>query len=446
MDENYLENFCLTPTRGQNILDLVLCNNPSLVGQIFTLISKGISDHDLLEINIDHPYTRPQDDGPREVPYVNKFHQFDLLGADKEDWMRYEAELMNVDFDTATEGMNVKEKLAKLYEIIEEASELIFRKKEYVENGEEEKEEKEKNKVKNKIPRDVRLLMRQKHELSERIKKSNHWLKTVKLTKELEAKESELLEKYQEHKLKVEKEALGKIKKKDPKFFYSYAKKSAKTSSEVGTLVGPDGSLCSSTLDKVECLRQQYESVYTLPDKTFLVDDPQIFFNSKDVCARCSAEEVHECEDDMFESEPARLFVHGDSEEAFRRRNPAKPVKSDIFFDHTDVIDAIKKIPNGASPGPDGVPTCLLKKGATSIALMLTNVLRSSFETGEIPDILKLGLISPIHKGGSTSDPANFRPVALTSHIAKTGERIIREQLVAYLESIDKMDNSQHGS
>jgi hypothetical protein len=77
---------------------------------------------------------------------------------------------------------------------------------------------------------------------------------------------------------------------------------------------------------------------------------------------------------------------------------------------------------------------------------MLTNVLRSSFETGEIPDILKLGLISPIHKGGSTSDPANFRPVALTSHIAKTGERIIREQLVAYLESIDKMYNSQHGS
>ena len=140
------------------------------------------------------------------------------------------------------------------------------------------------------------------------------------------------------------------------------------------------------------------------------------------------------------------MFVHGDSEEAFRRRKPAKPEKLDIFFDHTDVIDAIKKIPNGASPGPDGIPTCLLKKGATSVALMLTNILRSSFETGEIPDILKLGYISPIHKGGSTSNPANFRPVALTSHIAKTGERIIREQLVAYLESIDKMDNSQHGS
>ena len=57
-----------------------------------------------------------------------------------------------------------------------------------------------------------------------------------------------------------------------------------------------------------------------------------------------------------------------------------------------------------------------------------------------------MGLIAPIHKGGTTLDPANFRPVSLTSHIAKTGERIIRERLVGYLEYIDKMDKSQHGS
>ena len=113
-----MENFCLVPTRGHNILDLVLCNNPSLVGQIYTLISKGISDHDLLEIRIDHPYTRPQDDGPRDVPYINKFHQYDLLKADEEDWMRYEAELLDVDFDTTTEGMNVEQKVTKMYDIL----------------------------------------------------------------------------------------------------------------------------------------------------------------------------------------------------------------------------------------------------------------------------------------------------------------------------------------
>ena len=216
MYENFIENFCFTPTRGQNILDLILCNNPGLVGQIYTLISKGISDHNLLELCINHPYTRPQDDGPREVPYINKFHQYDLLKADEEDWMRYKAELMDIDFDTATEGRNVEEKLCKMYEILEKATALIFiKKKEYIENEEEEKEENEKKKVKNNIPKNVRLLMRQKHELSERIKKSNHRLKTLRLTKQLEAKEVELSEKYKERKLKLEKEALGKIKKKN---------------------------------------------------------------------------------------------------------------------------------------------------------------------------------------------------------------------------------------
>ena len=36
--------------------------------------------------------------------------------------------------------------------------------------------------------------------------------------------------------------------------------------------------------------------------------------------------------------------------------------------------------------------------------------------------------------------------MSLTSHISKTGERIVREQLVAHLEGLNKMDISQHGS
>ena len=110
--------------------------------------------------------------------------------------------------------------------------------------------------------------------------------------------------------------------------------------------MGADGNLCSDRSQKAECLRKQYESVYTQPDKKYLIKDPVSFFNTQDVCAQCSAQEVHLCEEDMFENEPRRSFVCGDSEEAFRRRNPAKPEKSDIFFDHMDVVEAIKKMPN----------------------------------------------------------------------------------------------------
>ena len=77
---------------------------------------------------------------------------------------------------------------------------------------------------------------------------------------------------------------------------------------------------------------------------------------------------------------------------------------------------------------------------------MLADIFVDSVETGEIPQILKTGLISPIHKGDSVSDPANYRPISLTSHLAKTEERIMRKRMVNFLEENDKMDPNQHGS
>ena len=380
--------------------------------------------------------------------------------------------------------MKVEKKLAKLIEILEMATATVFRKKkEFIETELEEKEDNEKKKAKNKIPKDIRLLMRQKKDISKRIQKSNHWLRTLRLTKELEEKEILLSEKYKARKLKVEKEAISRIKT-DPKYFYTFARKSAKSYCGVGTLLATDGNLCSDDFEKAECLRKQYESVYTKPDEKYKVNQNNffnIFETSSRCCVQCSMQVPHMCSEDAAQNGQLDEATDGiqnpgggqldgnipvlplgdqlgdrtqtpireqldNSEEALRRRNPPNPQLTELFFDHMEVYDAIKKIPNGSSPGPDGVPPCLLKKGGTSVALMLNNILKSSFDSGEIPDILKLGLISPIHKGGSTSDPANFRPVSLTSHVAKTGERIIREKLVNYLEFINKMDGSQHGS
>ena len=60
------------------------------------------------------------------------------------------------------------------------------------------------------------------------------------------------------------------------------------------------------------------------------------------------------------------------------------------------------------------------------------------------PELL-LVLISPIHKGGSRADPAQYRPVALISHITKVFERVIRKSLVTHLEAQGLLPSSQHG-
>ena len=212
---------------------------------------------------------------------------------------------------------------------------------------------------------------------------------------------------YKKKKLKAENEALGKIQS-NPKYFYSFAKKSSKSSGQMGTLIGQKGELYSTSFDKSECLRKQYQSVFTEPDETFKIENPEAFFNIE------SPAEINEIKD---------IIIHA-----------------------SDVKEAIGRIPNGASPGPDGVLPCLLKRADNSIARMMTNIFRASYETGEIPDILKQALVSPIFKGGSTSSPPNWRPVCLTSHVGKTAERLVREKLVRHLEFMEKMDSCQHGS
>ena len=116
------------------------------------------------------------------------------------------------------------------------------------------------------------------------------------------------------------------------------------------------------------------------------------------------------------------------------------------FFDYTDITLAIEDIPSGASPGPDGVPPSILKRAKVNIARMLENIFKSSLEDGEIPEILKLAFVTPVHKGGSRAQPVQYRPISLTSHVIKTLERVLRKSLVGFLEWQGKMDPNQHGS
>ena len=41
--------------------------------------------------------------------------------------------------------------------------------------------------------------------------------------------------------------------------------------------------------------------------------------------------------------------------------------------------------------------------------------------------------------------PANYRPVALTSHLVKVFERVVRRSLIDYLETTGKLPGNQHG-
>ena len=89
---------------------------------------------------------------------------------------------------------------------------------------------------------------------------------------------------------------------------------------------------------------------------------------------------------------------------------------------------------NSSAPGPDGMSVIMLKECGRILAPAIHHLWRHSLDTGVIPKGLKSGIIIPIHKEGSRGEPANYRPVVLTSFITKIFEKIARSKIVEYTE------------
>jgi hypothetical protein len=118
----------------------------------------------------------------------------------------------------------------------------------------------------------------------------------------------------------------------------------------------------------------------------------------------------------------------------------------DITFSTADIEKACSELRGSAAPGPDAVPAMLLKNCRKQLRKPIHCLWRASLDSGSIPVELLLVLICPVHKGGSRSIPKNYRPVALTSHLIKVFERVVRHALVAHLEKHGLLPDGQHGS
>ena len=64
-----------------------------------------------------------------------------------------------------------------------------------------------------------------------------------------------------------------------------------------------------------------------------------------------------------------------------------------------------------SAPGPDGVAAFFLKEYVDQLIYPLMDTI--------LPEGIARAIITPIHKGGEKSVPANYRPVALTNHLTE---------------------------
>jgi hypothetical protein len=178
--------------------------------------------------------------------------------------------------------------------------------------------------------------------------------------------------------------------KEDPKSFYAYVRTKSRARVGIGPLKDKNGKIVEDAEGMTQILNKYFASVFT-----------------------------RENLDNIPEIEPL-----------------GETGLSDIEINNERVAKAIKDMKMNKAAGPDELVSTFIKGTQESINEQLVNLFVQSMENGEIPEDWKTANVTAIFKKGARGDPGNYRPVSLTSNVCKVFERLIKEDIVNYLEKI----------
>ena len=251
--------------------------------------------------------------------------------------------------------------------------------------------------TKGNIPRDRRILMRKRTNIRKAMAKTINMVKIEEMKGKLHDIEIKLAQSHTEELKARETKAIEKIKS-NPKYFYAYARSKAVTRCSIGPLLYRD-ELVSEPGMLVTAFNEQYASAFSKP-----MDD--------------------------YGSIPWKHVNY---------------LLSDIQVSANDLEKILANIKEDAAAGPDQIPAILLKRCAKGLSKPLSSLWQSSLDEGKIPATLKHGLVTPIYKGGNKTEPKQYRPVTLTSHIIKTFERLLVTELRKHMQRNKLYNPGQHG-
>ena len=115
------------------------------------------------------------------------------------------------------------------------------------------------------------------------------------------------------------------------------------------------------------------------------------------------------------------------------------------LFNITELKDAIA-VSKDTATGPDDIHYQMLKHLPETALDTLLHIFNGIWTTGVFPESWRLATIIPIPKPGKYhAETTHYRPIALTSCLCKTLERMINKRLVWYLESNNLITKLQSG-
>ena len=114
-------------------------------------------------------------------------------------------------------------------------------------------------------------------------------------------------------------------------------------------------------------------------------------------------------------------------------------------FDEHEVLNAISKLKNGKSPGPDGIIPEFIKNAKSVFSSNLTQMFNYFIEHRLFPASWAEGLRNPIFKAGDSFNCSNYRGITVLSMFEKIFEIVILNRLEFISESFQKKDRYNTG-
>ena len=200
---------------------------------------------------------------------------------------------------------------------------------------------------------------------------------------------------------------------------------------------------------KRTCKQAESQARQKLLDKLLQVEDPKEFWNMINDMKRWGREKVDPCDTippHEWEDHFKNLLNTGNTQQR------AKPIPANslnprmdrkIVEDELNAVLSRSKI--GKARGPDGTLAEYFKYAPSNVRKALLHLMNLIFSTAIYPTSWTINFLKAIYKSGPTSDPGNYRGLAIGSAIAKLYSAILLNRLEAFVTEENIMSICQIG-
>ena len=157
------------------------------------------------------------------------------------------------------------------------------------------------------------------------------------------------------------------------------------------------------------------------PDQHALIDDLTNFF-----------QQLYNNHDDDTPEQQEHTFS---STEYFQYHHPTQTQKDFLIpISPTEITMGIKHLQTGKATGLDNISNEMLQVVAPFCHLFSQLLFNKIYSTSHFPTPWETAYITTLHKKGSKQDPANYRPISITSCFGKLFTSILNTRLMHFVQ------------